>query len=775
MNRLLLIADDFTGALDTGIQFAGRGISTEVFADDRDFAGYRGDADVLVVNTNTRNASPEEAYSRVREAVRSGIEDGANCFYKKTDSALRGNVGSELQAVLDEVSNATGSDDCSVQFVPAFPQMSRITRGGIHYIDGVPAAESEFARDKYAPVTRSSVQEIIKEQSDVPVYVHENKTAGTEYGVHVYDAETEEDLAEIANSLGQQNAYAFMAGCSGFAGVVPELLGLSGDNKKKAEFLPGLIAVCGTTNKVTRDQIEYAGNNGFTHINMTPEQTLDPGWRTKADADSLVQSCMEKFSTTGRLVIDTNDDEDGRTAQYAALHELDAEQVRNGISDTLGWLLREMVDRGTMATVMLTGGDTLLGFLKNIDTMQLTPVCELDSGVVLSYLNYAGTVFPVISKSGGFGSRDLMVRLADRIERSFAMNKPIIGITMGDPYGSGADISVKALADPAIYDRCRPLVVGDVCCMEYAAEVAAKVSGINVKIHPVHSVSEAMFEPGTIDVYDMGVMSDSDIPKSVVPKPFNVGSCAKGGEAAFQYVVKVIELAMAHEIDGTVTNALSKEAINMAGHHFSGHTEIYAHYTGTKKYTMMLAHDDFRVVHVSTHVSLREACDRVKKDRVLEVIRIANDACKSLGIAEPRIGVAGLNPHCGENGLFGTEEVEEIQPAINQAMAEGIIIPEKKPTPPDTIFSKAIGGWYDIVVAMYHDQGHIPVKVKGFVYNREKKEWDAVAGINVTLGLPIIRASVDHGTDFVHAGSGTSNEISLVNAIDYAITIANNA
>ena len=231
---------------------------------------------------------------------------------------------------------------------------------------------------------------------------------------------------------------------------------------------------------------------------------------------------------------------------------------------------------------------------------------------------------------------------------------------------------------------------------------------------------------------------------------------------------------MANEVkNATVTNALSKEAINMAGHHYSGHTEIYAEYTGTDKYTMMLAHEELRVVHVSTHVSLREACDRVKKDRVLECIRIANDGCKALGIEKPKIGVAGLNPHCGENGMFGTEEIEEIQRAIDQAMSEGIYIPEGKPTPPDTVFSKAIGGWYDIVVVMYHDQGHIPLKVKGFVYNKKEKHWDAVAGVNVTLGLPIIRASVDHGTGFGHAGSGTANELSLTNAIDYAITLAN--
>ena len=353
-------------------------------------------------------------------------------------------------------------------------------------------------------------------------------------------------------------------------------------------------------------------------------------------------------------------------------------------------------------------------------------------------------------------------------------DKPILGVTMGDPFGNGPEISVQALADPAVYDRCRPLIVGDASSMEYAAKAAKAVHGIDVAIHPIHAVSEASFQPGTIDVLDLGLVKPEDIPGDpAAPKPFKLGATALGGEAAFQYVKKVIELAMAGEVDATVTNALSKEAINMAGHHFSGHTEIYAHYTGTDKYTMMLAHEELRVVHVSTHVSLREACDRVKKQRVLDVIRIANEGCKAIGIAQPKIAVAGLNPHCGENGLFGTEEVQEIQPAIDQAMAEGILIPDGKPTPPDSVFSKALGGWYDIVVCMYHDQGHIPLKVKGFVYNKAEGHWDAVAGVNVTLGLPIIRASVDHGTGFGHAGSGTANALSLVNAMDYGIRMAN--
>lgn len=339
------------------------------------------------------------------------------------------------------------------------------------------------------------------------------------------------------------------------------------------------------------------------------------------------------------------------------------------------------------------------------------------------------------------------------------MSKPILGITMGDPASIGPEITVKALSHPDIYDRCRPIIVGDACMLE----IGKKVTGHEeITIHPVSSVSEALFTPGTIDVIDM---------KLVDPQKLPVGAVSvMGGEAAFQYVKKVIELANAGEIDGTVTNALNKEAMNLAGHHFSGHTEIYAHYTGTKKYTMMLAHKNLRVVHVSTHVSLREACDRVKKDRVLDVIRIAHQACLDLGIEHPTVGVAGLNPHSGENGMFGREEIEEITPAIEQAKAEGINA--EGPVPPDTIFSKALGGWYDIVVAMYHDQGHIPTKVVGFVYNHEKKKWEAVEGVNITLGLPIVRASVDHGTAFDQAGKGTSSELSLINSIDYAIRLS---
>lgn len=349
--------------------------------------------------------------------------------------------------------------------------------------------------------------------------------------------------------------------------------------------------------------------------------------------------------------------------------------------------------------------------------------------------------------------------------------KLIVGITMGDPAGNGPEITIKALAHTDLYERCNPIVVGDANMLEQAIKF---VGMPEIKINRCEKVSDAKFVPGTVDVLHLPLIEDVN--------RFEIGKVSvEGGNAAFQCVKKVIELALAGEVDATCTNALNKESLNKAlefykgersdGYtHFDGHTEIYATYTGTKKYTMMLAHHDLRVVHVSTHVSLREACDRVKKVRVLEVIQIAKKACNDMGIENPKVAVAGLNPHCGENGLFGTEEIEEIKPAIEAAKEEGINV--VGPIPPDSVFSEALGGWYDIVVCMYHDQGHIPLKTVGFVYDREKQAWKAVEGVNVTLGLPIIRTSVDHGTGFALAGKGTSNELSLVNAIDYAIRMA---
>lgn len=340
---------------------------------------------------------------------------------------------------------------------------------------------------------------------------------------------------------------------------------------------------------------------------------------------------------------------------------------------------------------------------------------------------------------------------------------PIVAVTMGDPAGNGPELTVKAFAHRDIYERMRPIMVGDASALE---DIKAVAGHAEMNVHPVSRVADAKFAYGTIDVFQLDLINWDEFAYGEVS--------AMCGNAAFQSVKRAIELAMDGEVDATCTNALNKEAMNLAvaeqGLHFDGHTEIYATYTNTKSYTMMLAHHDLRVVHVSTHCSLREACDRVKTPRVLEVIRLANRACLDLGIERPRVAVAGLNPHAGENGLFGDEEINEIIPAIELARVEGIDC--DGPVPPDSLFPKALGGWYDIVVAMYHDQGHIPLKTVGFVYDRKAQAWKAVEGVNISLGMPIIRTSVDHGTGFDQAGKGTSNELSLLNAMEYAAQLA---
>ena len=334
--------------------------------------------------------------------------------------------------------------------------------------------------------------------------------------------------------------------------------------------------------------------------------------------------------------------------------------------------------------------------------------------------------------------------------------KPLIGITMGDPSGIGPEIIIKALQKEDVYQRCRPLVVGDAGLME---QTAASL-GFGCTVRAVSEVNEAIFEPRTLDVLHLDCFTGK----------LQTGQVsAASGEVAFRSIETVIKMALAGKLDATVTAPINKESIYLAGHHFSGHTEIYAQYTGTRKYAMLLVHENLRVVHVTTHVSLRNACDLVKKERILEVIDLLHQACRSLDIPRPRIAVAGLNPHSSDNGLFGWEEEQEIIPAIEEAREKGFSV--EGPVPPDTIFTKAIAGQYDGCVAMYHDQGHIPFKMAGFTWNQEKRRMD-VSGVNITLGLPIIRVSVDHGTAFDVAGKGIASEAAMSLSIDYAVKMA---
>ena len=328
-------------------------------------------------------------------------------------------------------------------------------------------------------------------------------------------------------------------------------------------------------------------------------------------------------------------------------------------------------------------------------------------------------------------------------------SKPIIAITMGDAAGIGPEIIDKSLSKKEIYDLCKPVVIGDLSVLIDALKVAK----VDLKFNDVESPSEAKFEFGKVDVIDL---RNIELKKLVMGRPQ-----AMAGKASVDFIRRGVEFAVKRQVHAIVTAPLNKEAMNMAGIKYAGHTEILAELTNTKNYAMMLTAGNFRVVHVSTHVSMKEACSLVRRDRVLNVIRLAHEALRNIGIKEPKIAVSGLNAHSGEGGLFGREEIEEIIPAIEEAKKLGLNVAGLYP--PDTVFLRAYKGEFDVVIAMYHDQGHIPIKMAGFEF-----------GINVTIGLPIIRTSVDHGTAYRRAGLrlGTGDPTSLIEAIKLAVQMA---
>ena len=335
---------------------------------------------------------------------------------------------------------------------------------------------------------------------------------------------------------------------------------------------------------------------------------------------------------------------------------------------------------------------------------------------------------------------------------------PVVAITMGDPAGVGPEIAVKALAHVAVRRACRPLLVGAGAVLEAAAEIVGSAARVTCVVSP----ERAQWEPERINVVESEAAPLAELRRGQVS--------AAAGAAGYHAIARAVELAQAGAAAATVTGPIHKEALNLAGYHFAGQTEIFAHLTGTRDYAMLLMAGALRVVHVSTHVSLREACTRATRQRVETVIRLAHDAGRRLGIAQPRIGVAGLNPHASDGGLFGSEEATEIVPAIDAARAAGMVV--EGPLPADTLFPKANGGYFDLVVAMYHDQGHIPLKVVGFTWDNAAGAWSSVDGVNVTLGIPVIRVSVDHGTAFDVAGTGRASEASMVQAILCAAQMA---
>ncbi|WP_430510665.1 4-hydroxythreonine-4-phosphate dehydrogenase PdxA [Gottfriedia solisilvae] len=324
---------------------------------------------------------------------------------------------------------------------------------------------------------------------------------------------------------------------------------------------------------------------------------------------------------------------------------------------------------------------------------------------------------------------------------------PVVGITMGDPAGVGPEIILKSLNTKEVYQQCRPIVIGDARILDRAQQFV----NTNLEIITIEDIGEAAYEAGKVYCLDM----------NLVPADLPIGQVsAEAGHAAFEFLRKAIELANEGKIDAICTAPLNKEALHKGGHIYPGHTEILAELTNTSDFSMMLSAPNLKVIHVTTHVGIIDAVEMINPERVYKVIKLADETLKKAGYTNPKIAVCGINPHAGENGLFGYgEEEEKVIPGVEKAALEGINV--VGPLPADTLFFRTVRGDFDIVVAMYHDQGHGPVKVLGLD-----------AGVNITVGLPIIRTSVDHGTAFDIAGKGIADEKSLQEAIRQAIELA---
>jgi 4-hydroxythreonine-4-phosphate dehydrogenase len=341
-----------------------------------------------------------------------------------------------------------------------------------------------------------------------------------------------------------------------------------------------------------------------------------------------------------------------------------------------------------------------------------------------------------------------------------AMAKRHLAITMGDPAGIGPEIIVKACArlrDRLAASDLKLLVIGSGRAFEQANRE------LGADLHAPHIRADDADWP------NLSFLQADEETTTIVPGKLS----AEGGRFAYTAVEQGVRLALSGRVGGIVTAPLNKEALNKAGYHYPGHTEMLAKLTGVRGSVMLLAHGNMRVSHVSTHVALQDVPARLTPERLRHVIDLTHKALLGLGIAQPKIAVAALNPHAGEGGLFGRQDIDVSAPTIAKAVADGFDV--VGPVPGDTVFVKLRAGQYDAVVAMYHDQGHIPVKLLGFEVDPSTGKWQELSGVNITLGLPIIRTSVDHGTAFDIAGKGIANECSMIEAIEYAERLASHA
>ena len=749
MPKLIILADDFTGALDTAAKLAARRISCFVTSERGiDPSELPDDCEVLTIDTETRHVSPEQAYTLYRDLCRKWGELSPY-LYIKTDSVMRGNLSASLAGAAEGLG-------CAAAFVPAFPSAGRTTKNGKHYVSGIPLEQSPFADDPLNPAVTSDVSailtrdyplsvQLIPEGGDIP-------DRGRRGEVLLFDCASDGEIARIGNRLKAAGLLRLTAGCAGFAAVLPELISFR-LSQGWGGGPGGMLLLSGSANEITWKQLDYGENRGW--------QILSPRWEDVAagNPDPVLEELESAFHAgkeRAALAISRSREQVEEWKKFAAACGMDGRALHNTIQRYTQRLVPAALERTGVRNLAVFGGDTLYSALEALGSRSLRVQGEVEEGMPFSLVKLGDKEYTVISKSGGLGSLEVLENLRRFFWAENNNPRPLtrdqkkgfdsmLAVTMGDGNGVGPEIILKAFSEHQLDGSY--VVIGDVSCLKRCSEML----GFSVPLHTVQGVEDV--RDGVLNVWDREMLTEAEVQPGVLSK--------KAGAAARAYVEFAAQQCLKGTFDAMVTLPVNKEAVRLSDPGFTGHTELIAQVCGQSDYTMMLSSDKLTVTHVSTHVSMLQAVTNVKKERIVKVAELTH--CALLGrSAQPKIAVAGLNAHAGEGGAFGDEEIREIIPAVEECQKMGLKV--TGPYPPDTIFLRASKGEFDAVVCMYHDQGHIPMKVLDFS-----------GGVNVTLGLKVMRTSVDHGTAFDIAYKGIADSRSFVEAYRFAQQMVNGA
>ncbi|WP_075301811.1 4-hydroxythreonine-4-phosphate dehydrogenase PdxA [Pseudonocardia sp. Ae150A_Ps1] len=732
---VLVLADDLSGAAETAAVLAVPGEpATILLAPGADLPA----TGLTVVDLHCRTAAPAVAADRTRRVL-DAAPAGTRTFLK-IDSLLRGNVAAGIGALAGRG---------PVVVAAALPGAGRTVSSGVVHLDGVPLHRTDAWRMEPHPapddlhVATGRPDAVVLGVAELRRDPHAALAAALARGpVVLCDADTDDDLDLVAAAA--TAAGVATAGSGGFAAALGPATGRPGLGTGDApDGAPRpVLAVVGSAEPVAARQVARLLDDGAVEIRLRPGDPVPDG-----------------PAGPGVTVLRPDPDLRGDPAAVAGALSRAATALAGGPDGP---------------HLVLTGGETARRVLDALGTDRLVPLGQVAHGAVRSA---AAGGRQVVTRPGSFGDDDSLAAMATavapptgptqdpphRTERSEGSRMtatvspqvpagagaplPTVAVTMGDAAGIGPEVIVPALVHPDVLGRCRPVVIGDADRLRRAATVL----GHPAEIVAVDDVESAAPGPDRVCVLQVGELP-ADLPWGTVS--------AAAGEGAYRYVEAAAALAVAGRVQAICTAPLNKEALHAAGHRFPGHTELLAHLTGTEEVSMMLSTPTVKVVHVTTHIGLIDAVARIEPGLVERTVRRGHEALVRSGVEAPRIGVCGINPHAGENGLFGYgEEAEKIVPALEVLRADGI--DARGPLPADTAFFLAGRGDYDLIVAMYHDQGHGPVKVLG-IEN----------GVNLTVGLPVIRTSVDHGTAFDIAGTGKADAGSMVEALRQAVELA---